>query len=401
MTRKIVALLLIAVLLLSLPACKEEPQSGTHLDWVFVMGTNQGVLTEEGYYYSNENSVLCYADIATGNSVVLCQKVGCKHVYGLEGKERCDAELDINASTLMFENDKLYYADHENTLWSRNATGAELTELGMLAKKFVEEQKSVHFVSLSAICNGYLYYCGNISETKVNGGGEPGPNGNVVGQYISRYNLAQRKEEILVHLEMKNYAESIQPIAVRETGVLYLYQEGLDPQKDWEDAKAKVEAMKTMLVEVRYLDLTTGKTTTLLSGTYSQYQTFIALENGKLYYAGNASTNRGVRSYDLATGKDTVFYDGELSSTYYGNGYWLRSKWLDAQTAERHIYDTNTGKTSPCELNGNFYTLHQSTHGLVMYYNDRSTRDGFYYISYASLADGLQEADLKFLYVNS
>ena len=41
MTRKIVALLLIGVLLLSLPACKEKTQSGTHLDWVFVMGTNQ------------------------------------------------------------------------------------------------------------------------------------------------------------------------------------------------------------------------------------------------------------------------------------------------------------------------------------------------------------------------
>ena len=94
MTREIVALLLIAVLLLSLPACKENVQN-THSDWVFIpSSTAMGALTENGYYYTRSD-ILNYADLATGTSVVLCQKPGCKHEYGLEGAAQCDAEVRI------------------------------------------------------------------------------------------------------------------------------------------------------------------------------------------------------------------------------------------------------------------------------------------------------------------
>ena len=402
--KKMTALLLALLLVFALTACDTKPDASkdSHLDWVSALGTNMGVLTEDGYYYSG-NGVLSYIDIATGKSVVLCQKVGCKHQHGLEDEERCDAELDLNAKRMLFDNDTLYYADAFNTLWSRNATGGELRNLGMLAKKFAEEGKRVFNVGISAKCNGYLYYSGNISEIVEGGSDAFSSDVETTGYYIGRYNLDQRKEEILVHQEIVNYGQYIDLIAARETGILYLYQEGLDPEQNWEDLTKRREAMKTMPVEIRYLDLTAGKTTTLLAGTYSEYQTIIAVENGKLFYSGNSLTNRGIRSYDLATGKDTVFYDGEASSTYYGKGYWLRSKWLDGQgkTAEFHIYDANTGKTFPCELSGHFWAIARSAHGMVMLYDNHSTISGYFFLSYDSLADGLQEADLKFLYANS
>ena len=104
MTKKTVALLLIAVFLLSLSACSEEPQN-THLDWLYIPSSAaKGALTEDGYYYAR-SSILNYADLATGTSVVLCQKPGCKHEYGLEGAAQCDAE--VRAQFMVFSNDTL------------------------------------------------------------------------------------------------------------------------------------------------------------------------------------------------------------------------------------------------------------------------------------------------------
>ena len=58
----------------------------------------------------------------------------------------------------------------------------------------------------------------------------------------------------------------------------------------------------------------------------------------------------------------------------------------------------NTGKTLPYELKGNFEVMNKSEYGLVVL---NSITGVFSYLSYDSLADGLQEADLKYLYAMS
>ena len=389
MTRKIVALLLIGVLLLSLPACKEEPKN-THLDWLYIPSSaTMGTLSETGYYNSL-NGVLTYSDIATGTSVVLCQKAGCKHEHGLEGNDRCDAEL--STPWMVFGNDTLYYVDR-NTLFSRNATGGEMRELGTLAKKLIEKGISVDVFPLAA-SNGYLYYEGTILESKQTASG--GTSSTSSGSCIGRFNLAQRKDELLVVLEQAEYSEKVEVIAARENGILYLYQEGLDPEQDWTkvDAKKRLEAQKKMPVHIKHLNTATGETTVLFTTTYAECKTVHTLENGKIFYGGG----NGTSSYDLNTEKSESFYKGEFSSSYYGKGYWQRKKLLDAQTAEYHIYDMNTGKTLPYELKGNFTVTNKSANGMVMM--DFVT--GIYsYVSFDSLADGLQESDLKPLYTNS
>jgi hypothetical protein len=393
MTRKIVALLLITLLLLSLPACKEETKD-THLDWVFIPSSaSVGVLTEDGYYYER-SGILNYADLATGTSVILCQKPGCKHEYGLEGAAQCDAEMPT--MWMVFGNDTLYNI-YRNTLYSRNATGGELKELGTLAKELVEEGISVDVFPLS-VSNGYLYYYGSIKETEQTASG--GTSSVQVGSCTGRFNLAQRKDEILLASRQERSKEGGELIAARENGILYLHREGLDPKYNWKEMETKeyMEALYKTTVQIRHLDLTTGETAVLYTTTYGECKTVHALENGKIYYGGTYDGGYRTCSYDLNTGKVETVYKGEFSSSYYGKGYWQRSKWLDAKTAERHIYDMNTGKTLPIALSSNYYVVNQSDCGMVMYYNNLSTHDGHYYISYDSLADGLQEADLKFLY---
>ena len=394
MTKKIASLLLIGVLLLSLPACKEEPKN-THSDWVF-NSSSTGALTEDGYYYE-QSGILNYADLATGTSVVLCQKPGCKHEYGLEGAAKCDAEVRVQF--MIFGNDTLYYVDR-GTLYSRNATGGDLKELGTLAKELVEDGISVD-VSPKVVSNGYLYYGGTIKEIKQTASG--GTSSTSAGSCFGRFNLALRKDELLVVSESERYDEGIRVIAVRENGLLYRYQEGLDPGQDWieTEIKKRTEARNKMSVQIKHLDLTTGETTVLLTTTYSECKSVLDLENGKIIY--NKPSNGDeceISSYDLSTGKVETVYKGKFSLSHYGQGYWLGTKWLDAQgkTAERHIYDMNTGKTLPYELKGNFGVMNKSEYGLVVL---NSITGVFSFLSYDSLADGLQESDLKFLYANS
>ena len=396
MTKKIVALLLIALLLFSLPACKENVQN-THLDWLYIPSSAAtGALTEDGYYYAR-NSILNYADLATETSVVLCQKPGCKHELGLEGAAQCDAE--VRAQRMVFGNDTLYYVDL-GTLYSRNATGGDLKELGTLAKELVEEGTSVDVYPL-AVSNGYLYYEGTIKEIKQTASG--GTSSTSAGSCIGRFNLALRKDELLVVLRQEKFIEGVEVIAARENGILYKYEEGLDPEQDWKETEAKkyTEALNKMSVQFKHLDLTTGETTVLLTTTHSECKSVLDLENGKIIY--NKPSNGAeyeITSYDLNTGKVETVYKGDFSSSYYGKGYWLRTKWLDAQgkTAERHIYDMNTEKTLPYELKGNFTVINKSEYGLVMLDFVTGIRS---YVSLESLADGLQEEDLKFLYSNS
>ena len=105
-----------------------------------------------------------------------------------------------------------------------------------------------------------------------------------------------------------------------------------------------------------------------------------------------------MHNYNLTTGKDTVVHKGDTPYGYYGKGYCLQTKWQDAKTAEYRFINMNTGKALPFELSGHFATISRSAHGMVMYYNNHGTLDGNYFLSYDSLADGLQEADLKLLY---
>ena len=401
--KKITALLLALLLVFALAACETKPDApeDSHLDWTyFQKARNLGAVSEDGCYYIYMG-LLYYTDFATEKSAVLCARPGCAHKP--DDKENpCDAEMPFNGDEMFFENDTLYYLGDKNVLCTRDATGGSLKEWGMLGKKFVEEGK-VLFVYPLALCNGYLYYEAEIMEMKDNGGGMSTSDTNAT--YVGRYDIAKQKDEILILLEDGRFYESIKPYAARENGLIYLYAEGLDPEQDWEkvDVKKRSEAQKKMPVHIKHLNRTTGETTTILTAKYEDVSSIANVEDGKLYYTkslNDGNFTRDVHCYDLVTGKDTVAFS-EVSPSSMGKGYWRCVKYLDytdSSSAQIYIHDANTGKTLPFELSGHFWIQNQSANGMIMYYHkDQSTYDGNYYISYDSLADGLQEEDMMFL----
>ena len=405
--KKMTALLLALLLVFALAACETKPDTSqdSHLDWVYIpSSSNNGAVTKDGCYYIYMG-LLSYTDFATKKSAVLCAKPGCPHKADDE-ENPCDADMPFNGDQMFFENDTLYYLGDENVLCSRDATGGSLKEWGMLGKKFVEEGKVVFAFPL-ALCNGYLYYQADLVDKEDIE--DVISNADAKTTCIVRYNIAKQKDEIIVLLEDKGYYENIKPYAARENGVIYLYAEGLGSEQDWEqvDAKKRSEARKKMPVHIKHLNLATGETTTILTATYGDVSAIANVEDGKLYYAKslNDGTNtRDVHSYDLVIGKDTVVFT-EVLPVSLGKGYWRCTKYLDytdSNSAQVYMYDANTGKTLPFELSGHFGTRNQSAHGMIMYYHkDQSTYDGNYYISYDSLADGLQEEDLMFLHLAS
>ena len=401
--KRIVALLLVVMLMSALTACDTKPDTpqDSHLDWVYVIKTrNDGAVTKDGYYYS-DGGILTYADFATGKSIVLCAKPGCTHEGESDGNNPCDAEMPFWGDQILIENDTLYYRGDANILYSRDATGGSLKELGTMAKKLIEEGKSVHARPL-ALCNGYLYYEGDIKGTIEDPSG--GTVGTAIGYCIGRFNVAQRKDEILMLLEDADadYGEGIGFCAARENGLLYLHYEGLGPVQDWENADANtlLEATQKVPVHIKHLNLTTGETTTILTVGSVDFGSVSSVENGKLYYTKNLRDGNStfeVHSYDLVSGKDTVVFT-DVAPLSLGKGYWQCAKWLDAQTAERHIYDANTGKVLPYELKDTLGIMNYSEYGLVVL----NPITGVYsFISHDSLADGLQESDLKQLYGNT
>ena len=399
--KRIAALLLALLLVFALAACEAKPDASqdNHLDWVYILGAgNQGsAVTKDGCYYIYM-ALLYYTDFATEKSTVLCTKAGCAHKADDEDNP-CDADMPFNGRYMFFEDNTLYYLGDENVLCSRDATGGSLKEWGMLGKKFVEEGKGL-FVYPLALCNGYLYYEAEIIEKEDTDGGMSTTDTNTT--YIGRYDIAKQKDEIVILLEDGGYYESIEPYAARENGLIYLYMEGLGPKQDWEnvDAKKRLEARKKMPVHIKHLDLATGETTTILTAVYGDVSSVSSVGDGKLFYSkglNDGVNTREVHSYDLVTGKDTVIFT-DVSPASLGKGYWRCVKYLDytdPNSAQIHLYDMNTGKVIPYELEEDFSVISQSEYGLVV----TNFRTGNYsYISYDSLADGLQESDLMFLY---
>ena len=90
------------------------------------------------------NGVLNYADFATGKSVVLCTRPGCNHAENVLGEEPRDAEIPLLGQHMLFENNTLYYLGDENILYSRDATGGSLKELGVLTKNYSRREKGIY-----------------------------------------------------------------------------------------------------------------------------------------------------------------------------------------------------------------------------------------------------------------
>ena len=394
--KKWIAIVLVLLLLGSLAACSEKPavSGGDHSDWVWVPdGITYGALTDTGFYYVNY-CFLSYFDFAANASTVLCYNAGCRHE-----DEQCDAYLrGAGNRPMYFYNDRLYYLDvFEPTLYSRNAIGMELTKIATLGTKYLEGQKVVKIRS-GAIAGGYLYYGATVSAVTVD------ENGNntrrMERDYIGRVNLSTGKDEILVEEFYDNQHEKLSLCAVRENEVLLSRMEGMEDMNSKDPGY--IEAVSKIYATKEHWNGETGETTVLFRKTIRECSGIKKISNGKMYFTTHGSIQAEdaghTYSYDLNTGK-------EEKVCPYRTSYQMCGTYTQCIDAEKNVvlFDMATGNMLPYELGKSAYVYNVSDKGCVIgyyaYAEDVSGQERrFYYVTLDSLADGLQEADLQYIY---
>ena len=171
--KKVLCILLAAMLMLSLTACVKQPDGTTgdgvstptttvpvgtgapegvkvDLNDQWVINTDGGHrFSEAGYYYLSDY-FLYFMDTENGNSVILCSKAGCQHDKAEDWDEIYACEAFIDGCTIMFYSDGyLYFDKHERDnpnaihLYRRNADGTGEVKLATLGEGYFTQTAEV------------------------------------------------------------------------------------------------------------------------------------------------------------------------------------------------------------------------------------------------------------------
>lgn len=388
---------LILLMLCTLAGCKQETISSSYNneDWVYVRDkTTKGALSDNGYYYLN-GYILSYADFGTEKSIALCAKAGCNHK-----DDTCDAYLVADtAMPMYFWEDHLYYVP-DNVVYRRNAIGGDLAEVGGLGMKYIQQSKSVD-VRDCVVAHGYLFYLADIRENVID---ETGTSTAVLTtKYIGRMQLSTGKDEILVEEEMDAESENLILCAAQKDGVLLQYVEGVNIDRN---DPTYIEATKNSAVSLKRWDIEANRMDTLFTKTVENFSAVTMVSSGKVYYRSLTTAAQGsgaTYTYDLNSGKEELIYP-EQNAQQIGGGYLLC---LNQETRKYYIYDMNIGEKQPDEIAMTLSPYNVSDKGVVLLATftqdvDESTVQKnrvCYFVAHGSLADGLQETDLKQLYV--
>ena len=389
--KKRIAIVMVLLLLGSLAACGEKPavSSDDHSDWVWVRDLpSWGALSDTGYYYARA-SILHYFDFAANTSVVLCSQAGCPH----KG-EICDAYMVAQDRRQMyFANDRLYYIDlFDLTLYSRNAIGMDLKKTGTIGTKYIKEQKAVK-IGRCAVAGEYLYYEADVTAKITDEEGVVTTK--LERACIGRIHLSTGKDEILIEqMYDKQQGQKLILCAARANGVLLNRWEGMEAM-DLQDP-AYIETSNKIPVTLEHWNGETGESTVLFRKTIKECSGIKMVSGGKVYYKSADGHEAGAGlgySYDLRTGKEETACPHRVR-WYLGGSY---VQCTDPEAEKTFIYDMATGQELSYELDGTQSVCSVSDKGYIL----QLTTDEeilYYYVAKDSLADGLQEADLQFIY---
>lgn len=388
--KKMFALLLAALMLCSLAACKEEKpnENGANLDWVWVRDyPTHGVITENGYYYT-DSDILQYADFTVGASTVLCTTAGCSH------KEECDAHLQSYGTyKLLYWNERIYYFDIlEPVLYSRDATGMNLKKVGSVAGKYVEEGKAAK-IGRYAAADGYLFYEVNISDKVVT---EEGFNTTrLVMQSIGRIDLSTGKDEIVYEEKIEDPAEEkLILCAARGNGLLLNYWSGLGADPRDPDYQQKLQESKSDLL---HWDIEKREMTILFEKNIPECAGVKMVSGGKVYYktlSGTDAEDAGYTySYDLNTGKTETAC--AMQTRWHLGGSYVQC--IDPETQKTIIYDMASGQKLPYDLEKTGTVYNAADNGFVVCITGQEELI-YYFVSLEALKDGLQQTDLVALF---
>ena len=158
----------IACLLVSFAGCSQDTHAGTGDNpWVSTdIYSLQGTHSDKGYYYIQDESILCFFDEATRKNVILCSKTGCSH-----SDANCYAYTTADPAFLFFSNGKLYSIEVGKDgyqLIQRDEDGSNREVKRTLMEDAGEQNASASIADYKA-CEKYLYYLGRIITQDNNG----------------------------------------------------------------------------------------------------------------------------------------------------------------------------------------------------------------------------------------
>ena len=370
------------LLLCLLPACAENAANGSkrlHCS---------GVFSESGYYYAEYPSILKYTDLSNGTTVYLCQKVGCNHT----DPELCEAYIGSEGEKkLFFWNDGVYYQvndQHGTQLCRRNADGTGLSVVATLCKDYMEEDKEIDCKFQDGIIlDGKLYY-----YTAVYAIVETEPSiftSENIFDLINCVDLRTGKEETLVKKDGGRLH-----LAGIQDGVLY-YEE-----TDMGDTSAEnyTDTMGELPSRLKRYNLSTGETDTVFEKKLDDFRGLEAIIGSKVYYLDTTAEGKVYRCYDMKDGADTQIATGHV--TILNERYLLRRS--QNKDWDWELVDMQKEKTLPCFFFGQrLSVMNMSDQGAVFdlkeYVDGKHTgKHTYFYASFQSLADGIQEEDCVF-----
>ena len=341
--------------------------------------------SDEGYYYLKDR-MLSFMDTTNGISVVLCQKIGCEHK-----KEDCEAYLSM-CYVMFYTDGYIYYNKLDLSdpysvhLYRRKADGTAEEKVAQLGGEYVSKDVSVQVGEFLA-ADGALYYTLYTLEAIKDDGS------NSVEIF--------ERDGILVRLDLKTGKQQEllrdRDILIRLFGArgnALLFHVFDKPPAEENTAPDYYEKWSDMYGRMKVWSAT-GGTVTLFEKKQKDCGWILGFHGGNVYY----HDDENILTYNLAQDQHTIVelpYGFQLVNENY---IIADSQWIDLQTgqavdrefagAEMAVKNrTERGCIVEFRYNGETYL---DEYGQVVTPRLRTILG---YISYDSLADGLQESDL-------
>ena len=401
--KKIILLSLAAVVLLGAIAGTwlyfSQPKTSNNT-WTYALkrsALTRFASTENGCYFLTNDTILHFYDYETKVTVPLCSKVACEH-----SDRTCDGYVDgVPGVPLCFINNHIYYVENwqNGSLIRRNATGGDVTTIGIPARKFVELQQAVA-IEYYAPDGEYLYYSGS-AENKENAETE-------LEEifFVGRIHLSSGKDEILFEETMDKTMEAVQLKAVKDGSCLFFCQKGMDiPSTDPNYS----EELRNIPVGLYRWTEETGEITTVFEGLREQCENFYFVEGDWVYYntmGNNKALLRGDNyRINIETG-ETEFICGNATLSYLGGSYALYKTGFE----DYRLMDLNTKAFLPVDDDTGVSSAILNTyneHVFILTFSETiedsmvTTTSTTCMIRHDSLKNGLQAKDLIPIYLFS
>ena len=301
----------------------------------------------------------------------------------------CDAYIEnTGIMPMFFWNKRLYYIDQDlygMHIYSRNETGTDLKEHTSIGAQFTGEKKSVELFAFTLV-DGYLYYEATVDGIVYD---EVTQQNKVIRElfYIGRVDLAVGKDSIIL-----KDTNALYLCAASKSGVLaYSYDsEGID----YDQPNYREEQNKRMSTLMRWY-AQTGATEGLLEKTTRDFDSVMTVSGNRVFCRDKTGNNW---YYDLETGVIGTIVQGNVS--YLGARYALVKdetvwKLLDPITGQELQNELMKDRLTSGARSDSGFVLIRSVKG-----NDGAISEKrYYYVAYTAMIDGLQEKDLKLLYI--